>query len=108
MSEEIMDDKYTYRYSTVKKYNKCKDGTLHEYMAQQRYKVKNLPRSDGTPRARIRFTDEQKIEIVRRFTDGVTIKRLSEDYNAYPLAIKKVINESKANNIKNEIEDNSK
>ena len=80
-----------YKYITVSRKKTLADGTEKIYHERQRYKVKGYLKKDGTRAPKTEFTPEQIEDMCKRYADGVTIKRLQEDYNATYEAIHKLV-----------------
>lgn len=85
-----MSDKQ-YKLARVKRTRVRSDGTIRKSIETQKYEVKGYLRSDGTRKLKVAFTDEQREEIIRKYKEGVTIKRLQADFDAPYPAIKKVL-----------------
>lgn len=65
-----------------------KDGTIKEYRYTKKYKTKGYTHKNGEVKGRL--TNEQKAEITKKLQEGVTIKRLCDDYNSSYVTIKKL------------------
>lgn len=65
-----------------------KDGTVREYKSTTTYKVKGHINADGTVS---QFTEEQKAEMRRLRSIGVSKTRLMKDYNAAMNTITKIV-----------------
>lgn len=65
-----------------------KDGTVKEYEYTKKYATKGYTHKNGEVKGRL--TDEQKAEIIRKLGEGVTIKRICEEYNSSYATIKKL------------------
>lgn len=74
----------------IKRKYVLKDGTVKEYICKTTYKVKGKIAEDGTVN---KFSNEEKAEIKRLHSSGVTITRLAKDYNASATTIGKVLND---------------
>jgi hypothetical protein len=65
------------------------DGTIKYYEYKQKYMVKGYTRKNGEVTGKL--TEEQKVEIRRKASEGVTIKRLCEEYKSNYPTIKKLV-----------------
>lgn len=74
----------------VQRTRTLKDGTLKTYTVERTYTVKGYPKSDGTRKLN-KLTEEQKDEIKQKHQMGVSLVRLSKDYDCAANTIKKVI-----------------
>jgi hypothetical protein len=81
------------RVTSVTKTRTLKDGTVKAYTSKKTYKVKN-----GVDDKRItnsefaNLSDESKTTIRQRRSDGVSLKRLCDDYKIGYSTIVKVVN----------------
>jgi hypothetical protein len=81
------------RVAIVKKTRTLKDGTIKAYTCKKTYKVKNgvndLRANGGRPS---HLTEEERAAIRQRRADGVSIKRLCEDYKTCYITVTKILN----------------
>ena len=74
----------------LKKKRVMKDGTVKEYISKEIYSVKGVINTDGTVS---KFSLDQKNEMKRLRSIGVTIKRIAQDFNTSSPTVRKIINE---------------
>jgi hypothetical protein len=80
----------------VKRTRTLKDGTVKSYMTVATRRVKNGvndKRKLGLGGPPEKLSDEQKATIRARYADGVSVKRLCDDYNVCFATISRVVND---------------
>jgi len=71
-----------------------KYGNETYYIEKRVCKLRGYAQPDGSRKFKSVFSDEQRAEIIRKYSEGVRIKRLQKDYNATYYTLKKLIDDA--------------